>query len=866
MDHIPTPEHPYRPIHVPWLGGSQKFHIEYDGKGFLDFPSRHGWNTQSLQDADFEGKDAAQTAAFVQEWLYVGLISSVFQVCGITFDRHHLIRHASGFRTKKKKHRAFITTRTLGKKLQQWYDKEKYASPPVKAEHEGDIRYNFAFASGVLEAFNRKLRTAANDAEATYLRSCLPGEVELSVVILLATIQYFHMVIYDPPSRLVVPTCPWLSSVMEGEGWCVGQVAKLWRRHRNALAMYYFKMLGPPTVKKDHSRCSKGRCAANDILEEVYVTAHCPVEPSFMHFQIPKMITKRMSCRCGGQTGPPSDQLIAIIQDGNIPIISVRCPTTTQNGKWDDSLDLKVVAYTGDTTYVAISHVWSDGLGNPRANTLPICQLKALRSQLQYMILTNPEYFDDIFPEGLHIHKTARLERVYFWIDTLCVPVSNLETRKKAIRDMRSVYEAASAVLVKDAELNAQSRYCPIEELMARVCVSPWCGRLWTLQEGALNDRVFVQTSHREVVPLDDLNEPTRALVLLSDELLDAESADLVDRGSPSANGDNNSSSEQLDFAAKFAACPSAILSVNVLPSSIGSNSILRQTKAELFSHILTEVRCRETSKASDEAICLTTLLDAGVEDVLREDGGEKRWTAFLSVVEDVISARIIFTNLPRMALKGYHWAPRSFLNSAEGSELSRVVNVHGFDPGSHELQHNSDLDEPHHARQVSRPARISERGLMVSSPGFAFRPLANPLASEFCFTEEDGAVTYWCITEYSRVHFEAYFEDTAAFLPEQPWDVVKAGASSRLSLVLENHFSDPPAPLRGALLMDCTDEAKMVYGTYLCLVLVIRTTKTYRPPDFELAKEKMVQNTEHAQWELAVEAKLSGQQEWCVA
>ncbi|KIX91925.1 uncharacterized protein Z520_12361 [Fonsecaea multimorphosa CBS 102226] len=844
MDHIPTPEHPYRPVHVPWLSGSPSLSSEYDCKGFLDFPSRHGRSTQSLQNADFEGKDAAQTAAFLQEWLYFGLISSVFQICGITFSRHDLLRHTSGL-----KRRTFITTRTLGKYLQQWYDKEKYASPSAKAEHEGDVSYNFTFVSGVLETFNGKLRTAGNDAEATYLRNCLPGEVELSVVVLLATIEYFHMVIYDPPSRLVVPTCAWLSSLMVSEGWCVGQVARLWKRHRNVLTMYYFKMLGPPAVNKDHSRCSKSRCAANDILEDVYITAHCPVEPSFMHFQM----------------GPPSDKLVAIIMDGSVPIISVRCPTTAQNRKWDDSLDLEVIAYTGDTPYVAISHVWSDGLGNPRANALPVCQLKALRTQLQYMILTNPEYFDDIFPEGLHIHKRAHLERLYFWIDTLCIPVNNLEIRKKAILDMRNVFEAASAVLVKDVELNAQSRYCPLEELMARVCVSPWCERLWTLQEGALNDRVFVQMSHNEVVPLDDLNEPTRSLVLLSDELLGAETSGSADHVSASVNGEDDGRSGQLDFAAKFGACPSAILSMNVLPSSIGSNSILRQRKAELFLHILTEVQYRQTSKASDEAICITTLLDAGVEDVLRHDNREKRWTTFLSVVEDVLSARIVFTNLPRMALRGYRWAPRSFLNSAQRPELERVVNIYSLDTGNHELQHDSDLDEPHHARQVSKPVRIDERGLMVAFPGFTFQPLTDPLSPEFCFAEEDGDVTYWCITEYSRTYFEAYFGGTA-FLPEHPWDAVKAGTSSRLSVVLENHFSDPTAPARGALLMNCSDEANVVYGTYLCLILVIRTTRSYHLPEFELAKEKMVQNTEHAQWELAVGAKFGGQQKWCIA
>ncbi|KIW85662.1 hypothetical protein Z517_01054 [Fonsecaea pedrosoi CBS 271.37] len=839
----------------------------------------------SLRDAHFdchvEGKgesndkvaDAAHTAAFLQEWLYLGLITSIFAICRVTFNGHDLIRYPSSFRRRKKKknknknNRAFVTTTTLGAKLQQWYDQEKYASPSAKADHERDIRYNFTLVSGLLEAFNLRLRTAGNDAQATYLRNCLPGEIELSIVVLLATIQYFHTVIYDPPSSLPVPTCPWLSSLMVSEGWCVGQVSNLWRRHRNVLTMYYFKMLGPPTVQTDHSHCSNRRCIANNVLEDQYVTVHCPVEPSFMHFRVPKTITKRMSCRCGGHVGPSSEKLVAIIEQGSIPIISVRCPTAARNGKWDDSLDLDVIAYTGATPYVAISHVWSDGLGNPSANTLPFCQLRALRAQLQYMIFTNPEYFGSVFPTGSRIRKTARLERLYFWIDTLCVPVNNTEMREKAILDMRNVFAAASAVLVKDAELNAQSRYCPVEELMARVCVSPWCGRLWTLQEGALNDQVFVQTSHNEVVLLDDLNEPMRSLVLLSDELLDADSTDVFDRVPAALDGENNSPPEPWDFAAKFAACPSTILSMNVLPSNIGPRSILHHSKAELFLHVLTQIQGRDTSKASDEAICLATLLDVGMEDVLKEDTCENRWTAFLSVVEDVLSARIIFTTLPRMNRKGYHWAPRSFLNYVEGTELARIVNVDSFDPESHELDRDSDLDEPLPTQRVQRPVRISKGGLVVEFPGFTFQSLANALSPEFCFTAENGHATYWCMTEYSRPHFEAYFEGSVV-LPEQSWDVVKPGPSSRLSLVLEDHFSDAAAPVRGALLTACSEEGNVVQGTYLCLVLVVRTTSSYRPPDFELTKEKLNQDAEHAQWDLAIDTKLGRREEreWCIA
>jgi hypothetical protein len=51
---------------------------------------------------------------------------------------------------------------------------------------------------------NLRREAAGTNAEETALRRCLPGEIDLSIIILLATVQYVHMVIYDPPMTLRV--------------------------------------------------------------------------------------------------------------------------------------------------------------------------------------------------------------------------------------------------------------------------------------------------------------------------------------------------------------------------------------------------------------------------------------------------------------------------------------------------------------------------------------------------------------------------------------------------------------------------------------------------------------------------------------
>jgi hypothetical protein len=76
------------------------------------------------------------------------------------------------------------------------------------------------------------------------------------------------------------------------------------------------------------------------------------------------------------------------------------------------------------TPYVAISHVWADGLGNPASNGLPRCQLDKLFALLGDLI--NPSTFASIrFKKSSTIQRALwnRTSRRYFWMDTFCIPV-----------------------------------------------------------------------------------------------------------------------------------------------------------------------------------------------------------------------------------------------------------------------------------------------------------------------------------------------------------------------------------------------------------------------------------------------------------
>jgi hypothetical protein len=76
--------------------------------------------------------------------------------------------------------------------------------------------------------------------------------------------------------------------------------------------------------------------------------------------------------------------------------------------------------------FVAISHVWSDGLGNQGRNALPKCQLRRIQTWV------NGLYQNDAEP-------------VPFWIDSLSIPENkderSREAKTKAIAGTHNICE-----------------------------------------------------------------------------------------------------------------------------------------------------------------------------------------------------------------------------------------------------------------------------------------------------------------------------------------------------------------------------------------------------------------------------------------
>lgn len=334
---------------------------------------------------------------------------------------------------------------------------------------------------------------------------------------------------------------------------------------------------------------------------------------------------------------------------------------------------------------------WSDGLGNPNTNTLPLCQLLGLRNVLLAARADIPEAKSWMMG-GLKKIMLALLtspKRLYFWMDTLCVPLSP-ETRKMAIRRMADCYNKADIVLVRDSSMMCCSSTAPPDEILLRMTLSTWVGRMWTFQEAVLGRRIMIQLSDGYERPI---HLPTYSRSWKKHE-------NVVTTQTTVKN--------LLQF------------SLTVFGLQQGSLSASRR----LFA-IALSLATRTTSKQQDEALCIATLLGRGIDEVLNAED-DRRWLALLSVLKDLISPTVIFMRGPKMGTKGYRWAPSTFLDLEKEGELANMIR--GDD-------------------STSPPVDFSDRGILVRFPGMLLKTIPKPLTSVFCLESGETKQRFWSTT-----------------------------------------------------------------------------------------------------------------------
>ncbi|KAL8717187.1 MAG: hypothetical protein Q9225_005549 [Loekoesia sp. 1 TL-2023] len=313
--------------------------------------------------------------------------------------------------------------------------------------------------------------------------------------------------------------------------------------------------------------------------------------------------------------------LSRILFSGGIPILYITPSSETT------ALQIQVLNHNSHPLdFIAISHVWAHGLGNPTENALPSCQLYRLNdlcSRSSPIVGKHPA----------------------FWIDTLCIPVAVPRARKLAITRLSTTFRLARKVLVLDADLQRSSKNCSRTELATRIICCGWMRRLWTLQE---------------TVMAEERAEARKVDIWFRDGALELNSI-----GGKSVNSFHNT---EHALSKLFFSIPQFM------------------SRDRAFNSLMSALRYRTTSKKEDEALCVASILgfdQQQIKAIAGEDTAEARMQKMYTLIGE-IPASVLFNRSRKLGQNGFGWAPASLLGSGNYLDFFRGNAVRCDEHGLH--------------------------------------------------------------------------------------------------------------------------------------------------------------------------------------
>jgi hypothetical protein len=550
-------------------------------------------------------KSVAERAEFVQNWLYFGFLEFFI---GQPVD-------AACFITLNTDGRRFLTTARLPGLLRQWATTIHGLSASMRARRFSELR-------DIVAEIRSQHGTLCYWQHRTPPSERLPESLLLSISVLGTTLAYaishsrFDLVPgYETSDEVILQkdagkwNTPRLKDYFEERGWCENDLRRLQSCVFATGYMYATRLKRAETLA--HDNCSETRCVVNDILPGA------PYHPRHTS----------QGCNCT-PTGPPVETILEILDNGQFPVLEL--------SMLGDVPVLRAVPYKPGMNFVAISHVWSDGLGNPYANTIPGCRAGWFYYVLCQVYRFTPHEQEDAEDGSLGTATCERAHTVYFWLDTLCVPVgaSFKKHRDLAIRWMAITYSEAQVVLVLDSELLRHcSRPASTLENLFRILCSAWMRRVWTLQEAVLSRGL---------------------LVLFEDDILDV---DLAVRQLRRQTVGPDALDPVANEACRFY-CQARV--------------ILYASRPVRFILAFSLMQARQTSVMDDEAICFANMIGVDPTEILNAARGgienheaaqkrQSRAMRMLFSLLDRVPEQVLWNPGPKLLEDGYRWAPSSF-------------------------------------------------------------------------------------------------------------------------------------------------------------------------------------------------------------
>lgn len=583
MEHLPSIADPAYPLpKIPCYCKSD----DYDGQGMADFPQRVGWKIDR-QDGpvrfDETKSRIASPMALLQAWLFFGFLQDVFSI-GQTKIEMHAFQQQIG-------RQCYLSTAALKEFLIHLERAAWQLKPDACLQRQKQVLECFKI---LLNFLHRHWDTRTTDLN-WKVTSTLSLDHIMVFVILGETLRNAVTQIWPVPSEkspLRWSVFRWKQNPFKDRflqaGWCPSEATMLYNEIDNTGLFFATMLKRPFSDKLSHKECSNERCLALQTSDENYETKH---------------VNNCSNCR---NIDIDQKKICNILRYGSTPVIYVE---TTEN---EELSRVRIVDFNANSLeYIAISHVWAHGLGNPRKSALPLCQVMRLHSlvgKLSYSINKKPQ-------------------PLAFWIDTLCIPVDPelKEFRKLAISRLDGVFRRARQVLVLDADLQRCSRRGSKMESATRIACSGWMRRLWTLSEAVVAE----ETANAAKVDVQFLEGSVEFNAVAGRDIF------------------------------------SIFHTETVLPF-IFSTFPQFHSRATAFAFLTRALQYRSTSRPEDEPLCLASILGfkSGEIAVIASANTTEERTQLMYTLMDHVPASILFNRWKKLS-NGFRWAPASLFGAS---------------------------------------------------------------------------------------------------------------------------------------------------------------------------------------------------------
>ncbi|KAH8591006.1 hypothetical protein B0O99DRAFT_675578 [Bisporella sp. PMI_857] len=709
-------------------------------KDFEDFPQSNSWKRREEDDVlEPDGGSNFRKLEILQAWLFFGLIAFIVRA----EDAENALLSFEDLVTRHQSSR-FLTTQKLPEKLQKWHDGIKNTHDKAKL-HERLIDADRALeiARKVVRAnfkehskFETKISLSGyegnHDAPEYESNPDRDSEqlLELCLMVLGETLSAAKIHImndlglringwfmdddegWGPPSYILTK--------MRSSNWCLRAQTVL-RGQLGASSILLFAAWanhneGYSNEKKQHANCTVSQCIYVQGQEEGQVSSSDENGSKRAEATYPPQ--HHGDCQQCELLGPKMSDVNSILDCADMTTEAHDFPlfrivyeedTSGKNGttesrvrgitveKWDrqDGRSLR------RPSFATISHVWSQGMGNWKANSLQACQLKFIQKALEKAKIEEldgrkHDFISKLVKAALDKKCPASYRLIEEGADPEYSSSNFIERKNRAIRQIYHVFNSATCSIVIDKELCKDYAGKKPSQTLIKVLTSPWMRRLWTLQEAFLSRRLWVafKDSGGGTVILEDVDKQIAWLEL-------------------------EGTSEDVNSAA-FQQSMAELIKRKLYYNLMGKDREIRNRKdhpiqtrgSMVIASAWHSTRWRITSRFEDETLALSTLLNldyrgSSIERATKIPAREKAdprlgreqkmqdfWTLIHRTYEGSIPAGLIFLPGERLSKAGFGWAPRTWMSG-------------------------KDEDHPYPLTMVGKPTELHQEGLLVHYPGF---------------------------------------------------------------------------------------------------------------------------------------------------